>query len=375
MVLLYPRAYKYAVPVIAALLMARPSTAATTPQSFDKIAALAQSARDQNKLDEALGYYRQALMLKPTWKEGLWYASTILYDQERYPDAATGFKRFLAIDPKSAGALALLGLSEFELKDYRASATHLEQARGLGVGNTTLAAATLYHYALLLTRFGQFEAGGQMLLTFAQGGHETPAVMDAAGLAGLRRAWLPSEVPSQDAAMIRLAGRAMCAAVEHRDPEAREEFGRLVKTYPKQPDVHYLRGSWLLTVDPEAALAEFKSELELNPQHVAALVAVAMGYLSLGDATKALPFAERAVKAGPQEVAAHAALGRVLTETGALDRAIQELQAAVKLAPDSPPVRITLASAYAKAGRSKEAAQERAEFLRLRKLNESPDTK
>ena len=61
---------------------------------------------------------------------------------------------------------------------------------------------------------------------------------------------------------------------------------------PKEADVHYLRGSSLLTADPEAALAEFQSELQLNPNHVAALqVAVAMGYPgSLGDAAKAPPF-------------------------------------------------------------------------------------
>ena len=163
MELLHPRANKYALPLISALILARPAVAATAPQPFDKIAALAQSARDQNKLDEALGYYRQALMLKPAWKEGLWYASTILYDQERYPDAATGLKRFLVVDPEIVAApRPCWDCANSRLKDYRASATHLEQARALGsIENSTLAAATLFHYALLLTRFGAgYEASG-----------------------------------------------------------------------------------------------------------------------------------------------------------------------------------------------------------------------
>jgi tetratricopeptide (TPR) repeat protein len=348
--------------------------AVAAPQ-FDKIVAEARSAREQNKFDDALTLYRQALALKPDWNEGLWYASTILYDQERYLDAATGLKRFLAHHPKSGSATALLGLSEFQLKDYRAAATHLDQARALGVENGPLASAALFHYALLLTRFGQYEVSGQMLLAFAQRGQITPAVIEASGLAGLRKPLLPSEVPFEDADMVSAAGRAMCAAVEHHDQEATQEFARLVANYPDKPNVHYLRGSFLLTGDASAAFGEFENELKLNPNHVPALVAVSMEYLNRGEPAKALPFAERAVKTDPQAVAAHAVLGKVLTETGGFDRAIQELQTAVKLAPDSPQVRIALASAYAKAGRSKEAAQERAEFLRLRKASEGVEAK
>jgi predicted Zn-dependent protease len=163
----------------------------------------------------------------------------------------------------------------------------------------------------------------------------------------------------------------MCVAVEHKDVEAREAFERLVATYPDKPNVHYLRGSFLQPTDPEIAFHEFETELKLNPDHVPALVAMAMGHVSSADPAKGLPFAERAVKDDPQGVAGHVALGRVLTETRDYDRAIRELEMAVKLAPESPQVRIALASVYAKVGRSKEAAQERAEFMRLRKLTDA----
>jgi tetratricopeptide (TPR) repeat protein len=375
MVLLNKSGLTHGFTLVAALSCVMSLNGAVTPPPFDQIAANARTAREQNKLDDALNYYRQALALKPDWKEGLWYASTILYDQERYSDASNGLKRFLAHDPKSGVATALLGLCEFELKDYQAAATHLDQARALGMQNGPLASSALFHYALLLTRFERYEVSGQMLLGFALRGQVTPAVIEAAGLAGLRKPMLPSEIPFEDVEMISAAGRAMCAGVEHKDQEASQEFTRLVTDYPDKPNVHYLRGSFLLTGDAAAAFAEFENELRLNPNHVPALVAVSMEYLNRGEPAKALPSAEKAVKTDPQSVAAHAVLGKVLTETGGFERAILELQTAVKLAPDSPQVRIALASAYAKAGRSKEAAQERAEFLRLRKASEGVEAK
>jgi predicted Zn-dependent protease len=46
------------------------------------------------------------------------------------------------------------------------------------------------------------------------------------------------------------------------------------------------------------------------------------------------------------------------------------LEKARDLAPESPETRVALASAYAKVGRPQDAARERAEFQRLKNLQE-----
>ncbi len=348
-----------------------------TPPSvqFDRLSKQADAAREQNKLDDAVKLYRQALKLKPAWKEGWWYLSTLLYDQDRYPEARDGFRKFTALDSKVGPGFALLGLCEFQTKEFPQALAHLNQGRRLGIPSDQMDAVVLYHVALLLIHFDQFESAGQILLEFALHGKTTAAIIEAAGLAGLRKPLLPSEIPAEDHELVNLAGRAVEAAGAGNVAEAKKELAQLLALYPAKPNVHYLYASFLLQSDPAIAVSEFQKELDLDPKHVPALVAVAMEYVKEGDAAKGLPFAERAVQAEPQSFAAHAALGKVLAETGPEDRAIKELETAERLAPDSPQVRIALASAYAKAGRKEDAARERAEFLRLKQLSEKPDAK
>ena len=348
-----------------------------TPPSvqFDRLSKQADAAREQNKLDDAVKLYRQALKLKPAWKEGWWYLSTLLYDQDRYPEARDGFRRFTALDSKVGPGFALLGLCEFNTKEFPQALAHLNQGRRLGIPSDQMNTVVLYHVALLLIHFEQFESAGQILLEFALQGKASDAIIDAAGLAGLRKPLLPAEIPADDHAMITLAGRALEAAGARNAAEAQKLFEELVTSYSGKPNVHYLYGSFLLQSDPNTAVKEFQKELELQPNHVPALVAIAMEYVKEGDAAKGAEYAERSVKVDPASFAAHAALGKVLSETGPVERAIQELEAAERLAPDSPQVRIALASEYAKVGRSEDAAKERAEFLRLKQLAEKTEAK
>jgi hypothetical protein len=91
-----------------------------TPPSaqFDRLSKQATTAREQNNLEDAVKLYRQALKLKPEWKEGWWYLSTLLYDKDQYPEARDGFRKFTALDPKVGPGFALLGLCEFQTKEF-----------------------------------------------------------------------------------------------------------------------------------------------------------------------------------------------------------------------------------------------------------------
>ena len=117
------------------------------------------------------------------------------------------------------------------------------------------------------------------------------------------------------------------------------------------PDVHYMYGAFLIFHDPDRAVAEYKKELEISPNHLPALISLALEYSKRSDFAAALPYAGRGVKTHPDSFAAHNVLGRVLTEGGSdLPHGIQELELAEKIAPDSPRNHIALATAYAKAG-------------------------
>jgi len=350
----------------------RPQSRAASP-SFAQVSKQAAQAREANRLDDAIRLYRQGVRLHPDWTEGWWYLGTMLYDQDRYPEASAALNRFTALDPKVGPGWALRGLCEYQTKDYERSLADIERARHLGLaGNPEMDRVAQYHAAMLLTRFEQYEAALEILMRFARLGEETPSMIEVAGIAALRKPLLPQELPSVERELVLQVGRAVIDAGARRAAQAQKEFEDLVRGHPDAPNLHYLFGSFLLVSDPDAGLAELKKELQISPRHVPALLQVAFEYLKRGDAASALPFAQQGVEIDPKSFVAHNALGRALVESGDLQKGIPELELSKQQAPDSPETRIALASAYAKAGRKEDAARERAEFLKLKQLKEKP---
>ena len=113
-------------------------------------------------------------------------------------------------------------------------------------------------------------------------------------------------------------------------------------------------------------MLELKNELNLQPDHLPALVSLSAELLKRGDASAALPYVERAVRLAPNNFAARTTHGRALVELNRLEEGIQDLRYAVQLEPGSAQAHYSLATAYARAGMKEEAARERAEFVRLK---------
>jgi len=337
--------------------------------AFERASQAAAEARIQNRIEDAIGLYRQAVKLHPSWTEGWWFLGELLYDQNDYPEARDSLRRLIALDQTTGPGFALLGLCEFETKDYAKSLNHIYQARRLGLGDDPqIRRVVLFHEMLLLTRIEEYESAMQVLMSVVKDGGAGPAVIVAAGIAGLRRPIFPEELPPGDKDLIESAGRAVCA-MALRDPAAAQtSFAELVAAYPKAPNVHYLYGSFLSATDKDAGLLEYQKELELNPKHTEALATIALEHEARGDLDTAISYARRAVEADAHFFGAHAVLGKLLANAGQAEEGIKELEIARQQAPDSPQVHFSLATAYSMAGKKAEAARERAEFARLRKL-------
>lgn len=357
-------------PVLVLLLLAQTPQSRPADEStrFAELSAQAAKAREQERWADAERLYREAVRLRPGWKEGWWYLGTMLYDQDRYAEAGAALRRFSALDPKVAPAWAFLGLCEFETKEFPEARGHLGHAVELGLDETSqLNLVTRYHLALLETREGHYETALEILMRLAERGYDRPEFVEAAGLAALRRALLPAELQPGEKELTIEVGRAVIDTGARRASDAQREFRALVESHPRTPEIHYLFGSFLLTSDPDAGLAELRKELEISPRHLPSLLQIAFEYLKRGDGAAALPYAKKAVEAEARSFVAHIALGRALVESGDVAGGIKELEISRDLSPDSPQIRIALASAYAKAGRKADAARERAEFLRLKK--------
>jgi tetratricopeptide (TPR) repeat protein len=231
-----------------------------------------------------------------------------------------------------------------------------------------LAHSARLHYALVLTRTGAFEKAIATLTELTRADRNSPEIVAAAGIAGLRRAWLPFEVPESDRELVFKLGDAMATAMELDTVEAIRKFEGLSQQYSAEPNVHFRFGAFLATQDADRGIEEIRKAVALAPDHIPALVGLATIYLKREELNEALEYAKRAVQARPDDFSGHVVLGRVLLAKEDAAGAAVELEQAVKLTPASVEARYSLASAYSRLGRKEEAARELAEFKRLQNL-------
>jgi tetratricopeptide (TPR) repeat protein len=227
--------------------------------------------------------------------------------------------------------------------------------------------------ALVLTKLGYSEkAIGWLYKLMLIERNKTPEIIVAVGVAGLRKHWIPPEVPESERDKVLKLGDAMATFIIGGDRKAAfDKFEAALRDYPKEPDFHYRFGAFLLEQHSDRGIQEIKKTLDLEPGHIPALVALARIYLKRGEPQTALPYAERAVKLSPVDITARVTLGQVLLATGDTAGAVRELELGVKLAPESPEVHYNLGSAYGRMGRKADAVREREEFSRLRKSMDS----
>ncbi|HEX6728782.1 MAG TPA: tetratricopeptide repeat protein [Pyrinomonadaceae bacterium] len=339
--------------------------------AFEKTVKSGEEARIAGRLDEAIAAYQNALGIRPRWPDGWWYLGALFYQKDLYPKARDAFRKLVLLEPKRGPAWAMLGLCEFQTREYHLAASSLERGSALGLnGNRELTSVVIYHTALLYALAEQFEIAYDVLRRY-DGGYENQKIVEAFGLVMLRMPVDPRDISADKREAISLAGRAGASMAAHRTDDGRRAFEELLTRYPNDPNAHYSFGVFMIPQDADRALQEFRRALELNPHHQASMVQMAFEYLKRREYDKALPLAEKSVELAPGMYPARNALGRVLLELGQTARAIVHLEEGIRLAPGSPEMHFALARAYTRAGRKQEADREQEIFQKLRqKYNE-----
>jgi tetratricopeptide (TPR) repeat protein len=353
---------------------AHAQTRAPGPSNFATLSAKADAARDAGRLDDAASLYRQALAVDPTWQDGWWSLGTILYDQDSYPPAARAFRRLLAYNPKNGTAHLMLALCEYQLDRNDSALQHIATAKRLGVkSDQQLVRVLYYHEGMLLLRKGRYEDALAALKVLVEDGVESDELDAALGVAVLLIR--PKDAPSEGAPerqIVLRGGRAERHRLAQQWDAARAAYGDLVKQFPAFPNVHYAFGRFLLAVeDTDAAIKQFKVEIENNAHHVRARMQIAATCYRV-DSAAGIPYAQEVVKLEPDYPFGHYLLGLLYLDTRDLTRSIPELETAARMVPKEPQFQFSLGSAYARAGRPKDAARARAAFARLGGLNPSP---
>ena len=355
--------------------------------SFEKLADEAQAALDADNVSEAIRLYTHATMLKPSWSEGWWHLGTLFFDASHFDEARDAFAHFVSVERKQPGpGFAMLGLSEFQLKDYPKALAALEHGKKLGLGtDQAFTNSVLFYDGILNNLLGEPEIALQRLTLAANeiaAAHpEAPQdavfgdrkLLDAFGVAALRIPMLPSDVAEAQVPLVHQAGRAQALIALQDYMAAEPEFKQLLALYPSEPGVHYMYGVFLLKEHPTQAVDEFRREIEISPNHAVARIQLALEFLRTADYEQSEKYAREAAELAPQNFAAHVAYGRLWLALGKTDNALKELRTAVRLAPGSPHAHLALSRALYKAGQKTEAAREQAEYERLKALSDAGD--
>jgi len=344
-----------------------PKTGFTFAFTFDEASRRAETAQREGRAEEAATWYQNAVKLRSSWPEGWRQLGTIQYMSGHYPQAVSALQQAVALDAKQADTWTLLGLSEFETKDYNNSLVHLERGRDLGFsGNLAAVRLSRYHLALLLTRRGDFDRAIDVLIPAIGSGALADEIQFAMGMALLRIPSFPEDAKVEQKPLIERAGEAGELLADSRYDRALPLFEALVRDYPTTPFVHYAYGDALAATSMyDEAERQLHDEIQLNPNSVQPFLRLASINLQRHQSADALDAAKKACAMAPESSEARYLLGRSLLEEGQIPASIQELETARRLSPNSPKVRFNLARAYARAGRDAEAQQERGEFERL----------
>ena len=296
-----------------------------------------------------------------------WQQATELFSAQRYVDAIPPLKATIAQQPNFGTAWAMLGLAEFEEKDYENALLHLQKGVSLGVGGSADSVRLgRYRLALLLIHAGRYDEANPLLLPEAEGNPLAPQVQFALGLALLHKNLFPQDGPASDESLVRTAGEISLLLHNSKYDAAFPKLQQLIQAYPNAPMLRYVYGVALSSFSRyDEALAQFAAESRLAPQNPLAYIQRAFVELQMRRPSDALVSSQRAAQLAPHSAEAHYVLGRSLLDSGKYDEAAKELEMAAQINPGSPEVHFNLAKVYAKLNRPEDAARQRAQFSQL----------
>lgn len=297
-----------------------------------------------------------------------WSAAMQNYSDGRYDETVTSLKNWVEHNPNDGTAWAVMGLSEFALKDYANARIHLQRGINLGLkgGAGSVQLATL-RLALLLIHDGEFDGATRLLAPFAARPPLADQTQLALGLALLHINTRPDDLDAQRRELAQSAGAIVEMLLASRYADAFPAFQKLIATYPTTPWLHYAYGDALDSLSQfDDAKAQMRAELKLSPQSALPWIHLASIDVRQHLPADALKAAQTAVAMAPDSAEAHYELGRAWLEGGDAQNAITELQKANSIRPDNPEIHFTLARAYTKANQPEKAAAERATFMQLK---------
>jgi tetratricopeptide (TPR) repeat protein len=314
------------------------------PRDGEAYAHLGLLRAHEERYQEAISYYRHALVLNPGLP-GLKMNLGLAYFKGGDPKAAEETFELLLRgapqgSPEALRLTMLIGMADYGMGAYAKAIPFLKQATAADPQNLP--------FRLALAQSCLWTKQYQCVLDVY---HEIVTL----------------NADSAEADM--LAGEALD---EMKDKAAAaQQFRAAVKADPKLPNVHFGLGYllWGMLEFDEAA-KEFQAELDNNPGHAQALTYLADSEIQMSHPEAAPPLLEKAVRIDPKIELAHLDLGILASDAGKKEEALRELKTAERLSPGDQAVHWRLARFYKSIGRNDQA---KLEFDKTRTLQKASD--
>jgi tetratricopeptide (TPR) repeat protein len=309
--------------------------AETDPRNAEALAHLGLLEARQNRLENAIGFYRRAIALNPELPGLQMNLGLALFKGAQFPDAMKAFSAEIEKHPDDQRLTILLGMAHYGMKDYFVAIPYLRRAANHDPQNLTLRMA-LARSCLLSKQYG--------------------CVMDVHREIKL----LKPEAASADM----LAAEALDAQRDHDGAVAQARAA--LQANPDEINAHFAlayllwkKGEWA------EAVREFKAELERYPENTEARIYLADSQVQGGDFAAALPELQKVVASGSSEALLHLDLGTIAAKQGHTEDAFREFSAATKIASANAEISLRIAKQLELLGRTEESRLERERANRL----------
>jgi tetratricopeptide (TPR) repeat protein len=352
----------------AFLLLLTTCISAQTTSSPEEMLRHAVELQQAGDADGAVKAYRAFLAVRPNEVAAHSNLGVLLSHMGRYSEAATEYKKALEFAPGNSGILLNLGLAYYKAGRIPEAAQTFSTARDLAPDN--LQTTTLLADCQL--RMGQNRDVITLLKPIEEANGENLAIAYMLGMALLRDGQVQEGqqrvdkiLRTGDSAESRfLLGSQMLAAQDF--PAAVKQFKSAIELNPDLPDLQGTYGLALLnTGDPDAAIDAFHKQLTYDPNHFEANLYLAQILLARKQWGEAEPLVHKALEVRPDSPSVQLELADLDIGKGQLQRAKTTLEALEKLSPKSFAVHERLYQVYSALHLKVQAEHERAAMSRL----------
>jgi tetratricopeptide (TPR) repeat protein len=305
-----------------------PAFASGQDVEFERTFRKGTAALRGGQLEEAAGAFTRCTVLEPTFAEAWLNLGLVRFRQNRMDDAIPPLEKSVQLKPKIRGAHLFLGIARYRQDDFGAARDALEGELRSDASNPD---------ALMWLGVVELAAGStaEATASLEKAAQLRPKDIDILYHLGRAHMLLSKEVYERMYQVDRSSWRvhqvlAQSFAQADRLDDAVNEALQAIKLKPDEPGLHeQLAVIYETQNNMEAAEAEFKKELNIDPHNTSAMYSLAAVSIDRSQPAVAVELLTEVLRKAPQSIEARYQLARAEAQLGNNDAAARDFTAVV----------------------------------------------